>query len=884
MKIYALDSDNEEFQSLINSLAEKISIDLFDDFDTMLNELEEDCQGMLFDFDHEARKKNKFITKIKKQVPDMQIFLLANTLDAKKLAKHQKSKTGAHLYFQTPVDEDLLESMLEPFIDFAESEEMGAMNEDEIISEHVTKTKISKDATDVSETLDGAFSGAFIEEYVDDDLQEKQSDEPSAGDLSEISLDQADEPEVKMEEVSMDEVSMDEVGLDEVSLDAEVEELSLGADDEGLSLTEDVDDVSLDEVSLDEDDSKESSDGGDDWSDNEELSLGSDEEGENEETLFPDEDDLSFPDMDLPDELKSTAPAEALAAAGNSESGVEEMELSDEGDLLELGGDDDLVSEPQDSGDDFAMDLGGEELSLGGDESDGVSLDEGTTPSQVFDLSADEETSQADSGVSLGSEEEDELAAAINSANEMSGLEDELQINENEDEELTRPTMDIETNELQASSSEDLSASDFAVKIESKFDDSGQDDIDALLNQPASTEENEFNAPLGETQLDMPKSEESQIIEAAKDMTNTGLTIQVVAIPSEQTGDDDEELEEPTGITMAHPPEEGAVLDLTGDDDASSDVTETKTSIALDQGTLSSYDLPESPDFSETVEKKLQEIDNMIDDQSDYDEDHTVVVNPSELETNIYATQGISDDTTVVQPNPMTDEAPAQRAPTPVPQDLKEEHRSYVQSRDEELVRLGETIKQLRADREEMANKIADFESKKEGENRKILDLQAELDEKNIELIVIKKRMEKQIDDLKFQLDIAVDKKEILAKQNDKNLQELENLSRQKKLDVNKIRARERELEERLEMLRTDAEIQIRNRDQKILDLKRRIDTLEFDIESSHMKEKQSKTQQVDLQDKMDRVIKTLRGAIGQLEDDYGAEERQKSVKKNLDI
>ena len=58
----------------------------------------------------------------------------------------------------------------------------------------------------------------------------------------------------------------------------------------------------------------------------------------------------------------------------------------------------------------------------------------------------------------------------------------------------------------------------------------------------------------------------------------------------------------------------------------------------------------------------------------------------------------------------------------------------------------------------------------------------------------------------------------------------------------------------------------------------------EFDIENSHVKEKQSVDSQMDLQDKMDRVIKTLRGAIGHLEDDYGIDERKAKIKKNLDV
>ena len=568
--------------------------------------------------------------------------------------------------------------MLEPFIDL--NSNLETIDEEEVLKEHQIQSDISKDATGVSDNLDRAFSAAFFDEYSESEEDVQEVSSPSAEDLSEISLDQSSDNEVSMEEVSMDDaVGLDEVGVDEVSLDNEVEEFSLGADDEGgLSLTDD----SVDDIS-----------GDSNWAESEELSLGeeasSDEETlfPDEETLFPDEDDLSFPDMDIPAEVAADS-----SQTDSGESGVGELELKDDGELLELGGDDDPVATPQESNDEFSMDLGGEEFSLGedelsfgADEAQDISINEQKTPSQVFDLGGDEDTATQigedqlnndDSEISLAAEE-DELAAAINSANELSGLDDELQLNAAEDEELTRPTMDIETQGLKEEEEEEdnqeLSADDFSVQVESKFDDSKQDDIGALLNQ-ASEDLADSVVSVEERVIDMPKSEGAQIIEAAKDLTSTGVTIQGISMPNELQ---QEENPAGTGITMAHPPEEEGI-DQAGLDQESG---ETKTSIALDAGSLTSYDLPESPDFSETVERKLQEIDDMIEDESGLDEDSTVVVDPSQLETNIYATQGISDDTTVVQPNPM--EQTKTQIATPVPQDLKAQHRDYVQSHDE---------------------------------------------------------------------------------------------------------------------------------------------------------------------------------------------------------
>ena len=85
-------------------------------------------------------------------------------------------------------------------------------------------------------------------------------------------------------------------------------------------------------------------------------------------------------------------------------------------------------------------------------------------------------------------------------------------------------------------------------------------------------------------------------------------------------------------------------------------------------------------------------------------------------------------------------------------------------------------------------------------------------------------------------------------------------------------------------MLRNDADLQIRNRDQKILELKRKIDTLEFDLDSMQNQGKKMVNNKYELEEKMEKVIKTLRTAIGDLEDDNGLVRPIDNIKKNLDV
>lgn len=209
---------------------------------------------------------------------------------------------------------------------------------------------------------------------------------------------------------------------------------------------------------------------------------------------------------------------------------------------------------------------------------------------------------------------------------------------------------------------------------------------------------------------------------------------------------------------------------------------------------------------------------------------------------------------------------------------------NFSEVKDGDLVRLGETIKSLRLDREQLIKKVQDLEKSQSLYEDDYLTIQAQLDEKKIENSILKKRYAQQIEDLSVRLELATNKKAVLEEKNKSMEKEYFKLRKEQKLDINKVRSRERELEDKLELLRKDAEVQIRNRDQKILELKRRIDTLEFDIENAHIKEKQSLSEQAILEGKIGKVISTLRNAIGQFEDESPLEQRRKKIKSNLDV
>jgi hypothetical protein len=212
--------------------------------------------------------------------------------------------------------------------------------------------------------------------------------------------------------------------------------------------------------------------------------------------------------------------------------------------------------------------------------------------------------------------------------------------------------------------------------------------------------------------------------------------------------------------------------------------------------------------------------------------------------------------------------------------DLKEISGAYTG----EMERMQATISNLRSDREELLAKIQKLEEDKTLQNRQTLTMRAELDEKKIELSIVRKKLNDEVSELKDRLKLFEEKKLILEEKNRIMSLELDKTAHKNKIDVKKVQMRERELEQKLELLKADSESQIRHRDLKILELKRKLDAMEFDIESISVQEKRSVESRFELEDKLDKALKTLRNAITVLEDESERSGTLEALKKNIDM
>lgn len=141
---------------------------------------------------------------------------------------------------------------------------------------------------------------------------------------------------------------------------------------------------------------------------------------------------------------------------------------------------------------------------------------------------------------------------------------------------------------------------------------------------------------------------------------------------------------------------------------------------------------------------------------------------------------------------------------------------------------------------------------------------------------------QKELGDLRFQLKARSDKNRLLEKKVSESIDELENLKNRVRMDIRKIRNREKELENKLEILRKDSEVLVGIREARIIELKRKLDLTEFnvDILQDQFHHEQENNQK--LREKLEKIGKAMKVAGGFLENEsiFNEEDSSNGEKK----
>ncbi len=585
-----------------------------------------------------------------------------------------------------------------------------------------------------------------------------------------------------------------------------------------------------------------------------EISEEPDKDEEEEKTLF--ENEGINPDEPIGDELINQK-VQNIFDAAFSQSPMFDLSNAEVGeiDLGQVGGVDDtlILSDKEETE--------SNELDLSGMDDEGLSLSD-KLPGEEIDLSGSDdelilsEETQSDELDLSGMDMDDE---GLSLSDELPGEEIDLS---GSDDELTL-SEETESNELDLSGMDDEGLSLSDELPEGEIDLSGPDD-ELILSE--ETESNELDLsgmdmddeglslsdeqPEGEIDLSGPDdelilSEETQ----SDELDLSGMEDEGLSLSDELPGDDisfdsqsDESIEENAL--------EALVADETQGEDFSADLNgENETSAYLQEENLED-DLPRNYPSAEDLEEPLL---------------------PERK-----ATENLITEEEVHSQEPEREEE--------ISFDLKEKEalKEIDEFHTQKLSSLAQTIRELREDRDALAKRLSSAESESDLTRQEELGLKAQLDEKKIELKLLKRKYEDQIDEFQYRLKLSEERRDIATEKQKLLMEEVGKLNQKVRLDLKKIQSRERELESQLELIKADADIQIKNRDRAILELKRKIDSLEFDMETMSQQEEKHLNTRVDLETKLSRVMKTLRSALTLL-DEVDIKEIE-ALKKDLNL
>ena len=179
---------------------------------------------------------------------------------------------------------------------------------------------------------------------------------------------------------------------------------------------------------------------------------------------------------------------------------------------------------------------------------------------------------------------------------------------------------------------------------------------------------------------------------------------------------------------------------------------------------------------------------------------------------------------------------------------------AQLKSAKEHLQTLDENLRQERAVNLDLTHKIGEQE-------RKIGDFERE---KQAAL----EALQTEIDEYKFQMKAKTDKARVLEAKVKEAVEETERLKERVRTDIRKIRVREKELENRLEIMKKDSEALIAARENKIIELKRKLDLLEFNMDLIQDQLSRERELSVQLKARLNKAAQAIKLAGGLLDDE----------------
>ena len=188
-------------------------------------------------------------------------------------------------------------------------------------------------------------------------------------------------------------------------------------------------------------------------------------------------------------------------------------------------------------------------------------------------------------------------------------------------------------------------------------------------------------------------------------------------------------------------------------------------------------------------------------------------------------------------------------------------HTEHLRLAQERILELEDIVSQLRVDNEQISAAAEALKNRTDELTSKIEGLETHYREKLEALTDEKLVFENQLRGR------AKEKQDLLLK--------IEELEMRLNTDLKRVRVRERELENRLELVKIEGQAVVRSKDEMLLEHKRKIDQLAHELDNFRLKSKDLNKRHEGQQERIRRTVKALRLALSMLEgDDTEAEKK----------
>ncbi len=207
--------------------------------------------------------------------------------------------------------------------------------------------------------------------------------------------------------------------------------------------------------------------------------------------------------------------------------------------------------------------------------------------------------------------------------------------------------------------------------------------------------------------------------------------------------------------------------------------------------------------------------------------------------------------------------------------DISNDIKELVQYKDDKFLKIIHRNEALEEENQYLQSKVFKLEEQEKSALSSLEQKNIDYDQLKIKATILEKRSDKQTNKLVEKIEYLEEKSRILKDQMDDLKAKNKDLSKKNVFDHKRVKLKEDALKEKIELIKDDVASQIQNRERRIVNLKRKIDLLEFDLKDSVAREKTYLEKISVLEEK----LYSLKKAIGASLDDLEYDELEKLKK-----